>query len=146
MVLFLIQKLFRESQKFICFHILPVHNSKLYFLQHHIIVLNVLFLRLYLFLFSQLKGHWQISKKWCSQKYCSYDKVCHFSALWDTPWWNYLENLEIDDKFINKATRLIFIKRCVSLKCVEKEKLLRRDNKDISLKICWCSHLCKIAV
>ena len=28
-----------------------------------------------------LKGHWQISKNRCSEKYCSYDGACHFSAL-----------------------------------------------------------------
>ena len=50
-----------------------------------------------------------------------------------------LENLEIDDKFVNKRV-LFFIyqtMRCVSLKHAEKKKLLERDNKDISSKICY---------
>ena len=28
---------------------------------------------------------WQISKKWCFEKYCSYDKACQFSTLLGTP-------------------------------------------------------------
>ena len=28
-----------------------------------------------------LKAHWQISKKWCFEKYCCYDKACQFLAL-----------------------------------------------------------------
>ena len=46
---------------------------------------------------------------------------------------SYLENLTIDDKFINKPVRL-FIHNTKCLKCVEKKKLLGRRNKDISLK------------
>ena len=34
----------------------------------------------------------------------------------------------------------------VSLSGVEKKKLLERNNKDISLKICWNSHLWEMAV
>ena len=63
-----------------------------------------------------LKAYWQISKKWCFEKYCSYDKACQFSAQW-----SYLENLEIEDKFVSKRVRLLYIKRCVSLKRVEKK-------------------------
>ena len=39
-------------------------------------------------------------------KYCSCDKACQFSALWGIPWQSNLENLTIDDKFINKRVRL----------------------------------------
>ena len=34
----------------------------------------------------------------------------------------------------------------VSLKRVEKKKLLGPNNKDISLNICWGSHHCRVAV
>ena len=52
-----------------------------------------------------VKAHRQISKKQCFEKYCLCDKACQFSALQCTHWWNYLENLTIDDKFINKRVR-----------------------------------------
>ena len=52
--------------------------------------------------FAFLEAHRQISKKRCFEKYCSYDQVCQFSVLEGTPWRSYLENLTIDDKFINK--------------------------------------------
>ena len=70
--------------------------------------------------------HWQLSKKLCSRKYCSYDKACQ------------LENSTIDDKFVNQQV-LLFIHQtiCVSLKLDEKKKLLGRHNKDLSLKIYW---------
>ena len=42
----------------------------------------------------------------CFGKYCSCEQACQFSALQGTPWWSYLENLTIDDKFINKRVRL----------------------------------------
>ena len=53
-----------------------------------------------------LKAHRQISKKWCFEKYRSWNQECQFSALWGTPWRSYLENLTIDDKFINKRIGL----------------------------------------
>ena len=34
--------------------------------------------------------------------YCSYDQLCQFSVLSGSFWQSYLENLTIDDKFINK--------------------------------------------
>ena len=49
-----------------------------------------------------LKAHRQISKKRFFEKYCSCDIACQFSALYDTPCRIYLENLTIEDKFINK--------------------------------------------
>ena len=55
---------------------------------------------------SSLKAHQQIPKKRCFEKYCSCDQACQFSALQGTPWQSYLENLTIDDKFINKRVRL----------------------------------------
>ena len=56
--------------------------------------------------FGQLKAHRQISKKQCFEKYCSCDRVCKVSALEATLWRNYLENLTIDDKLINKRVPL----------------------------------------
>ena len=53
-----------------------------------------------------LKAHRQISKKRCFKKYCSCDQACQVSALYGTPRRSYLENLTIDDKFINKRVRL----------------------------------------
>ena len=44
------------------------------------------------------------SKKWCFEKYCSCDKTCQV----------YLENLEIDDKFVNIRVQL-FINQTMSL-------------------------------
>ena len=52
----------------------------------------------------QLKAHWQISKKLCFEKYCSCDKACQFLALQGTPWRRFLENLPIDNKFINNES------------------------------------------
>ena len=52
-----------------------------------------------------LKAHRQISKKQCFKKSCSHDQVCQFWALKGAPWRSYLENLKIDDKFINKWVR-----------------------------------------
>ena len=74
-----------------------------------------------------LKAHRQISKKWCFEKYCSFDKACQFSALENTPWWSYLANLEIDDKFVNKWV-LRFIHQTmmrVSKTCWEDKNLLK---------------------
>ena len=59
-----------------------------------------------LFFVYLLKAHRQISKKWCFEKYCSCDQACQFLTLYGTPWRSYLENLTIDDKFINKRVRL----------------------------------------
>ena len=53
-----------------------------------------------------LKAHRQISKNWCFEKHFSCDQACQFLALEGTPWRSYLENLTIDDKFINKWVRL----------------------------------------
>ena len=53
-----------------------------------------------------LKAQRQISKKRCFGKYCPCDQACQFSALQGTPCRSYLENLTIDDKFINKRVRL----------------------------------------
>ena len=58
-----------------------------------------------------------------------------------TPLWSYLENMEIDDKFVNKRV-LLFEKK----KVLRRKKILGRHNKDISLKVCWRSHPSKIAV
>ena len=55
---------------------------------------------------TSLKAHRQISIKRCFEKHCSCDQACQFSALYGTAWRNYLENLAIDDKFINKRVRL----------------------------------------
>ena len=44
----------------------------------------------------------------------------------------FLENLTIDDKFMNKRVRLFIHETCV-LRRVEKKKLLGRPNKGISL-------------
>ena len=49
-----------------------------------------------------LKAHQQISTKRCFEKYCSCDQAYQVSALQDTPWRSYLENLKIDDKFDDK--------------------------------------------
>ena len=54
-----------------------------------------------------LKEHRQVSKKRHFEKYCSCDKACQCSALWNTPRRSYLENLTIDDKFINKRLFII---------------------------------------
>ena len=61
------------------------------------------------------KKHWQISKKRCFEKNCSCDQACQFSASLGTTWRSYLENLTIDDKFINKRVR-IFIYQTVERK------------------------------
>ena len=60
-----------------------------------------------------------------------------------TPWPSYLEKVTNGDEYINKRIRLFIHHACP--KRVEKKKLLGR-NKNISLKICWGSHLCKMAV
>ena len=57
----------------------------------------------YIFL---LKAHQQTSKKQCFEKYCSCDQACQVSASQGTTWRSYLENLAIDDIFINKQVRL----------------------------------------
>ena len=59
------------------------------------------------------------------------DKACQCSALQGTPWRSYLENLTIDDKFINKWLLLFIHQTC--LKRVEKKKNLGRHKKEISL-------------
>ena len=46
------------------------------------------------------------SKKQCFEEYCSCDQACQFSTLQSTICRIYLENLTIDDKFINKRVRL----------------------------------------
>ena len=61
-----------------------------------------------------------------------------------TPWPSYLEKVTNGDEYINKRIRLFIHHACP--KRVEKKKLLGRNNKNISLKICWGSHLCKMAV
>ena len=76
-----------------------------------------------------LKAHWQISTKRYFEKYYSCDKACQYSALQGIPWPSYLENLTIDNKFINKRVRL-FIHQTMCLKCVEKKKLLGCHNKN----------------
>ena len=71
-----------------------------------------------------LKAHRQISKKWCFEKYCSCDQACQFS-----PWRRYLENLTIDDKFINKRVRL-FIHQAM----LREEKFVKeRKHREIFL-------------
>ena len=52
--------------------------------------------------FLSLKADQQISEKWCFEKHCSCNQACQFSVSQSTPWRSYLENLTIDDKFINK--------------------------------------------
>ena len=76
------------------------------------------------FLFLILKAHWQISKERCFEKYYSCNKACQFSAFQGTPWWDYLENPTIDDKFINK---FLYIKH-VSKTCWEKKILGHHNN------------------
>ena len=65
------------------------------------------------------------------KKYCSCDKACQFSALWGTPRQNYLENLAVDDKFINKRVR-IFTHQTMCLKRAEKKTLLGRHTKVVT--------------
>ena len=54
-----------------------------------------------------------MSEKGYFEKYCSCDKACQFSALQGTPRRSYLENLTIDNKFINKRVRLFIHQTCV---------------------------------
>ena len=61
-----------------------------------------------------------------------------------TPWPGYLEKMANGDKYINKRVRRFIHHACP--KHVKKKKLLGRNNKNISLQICWGSHLCKMAV
>ena len=61
-----------------------------------------------------------------------------------TPWPGYLEKVTNGNKYINKRVRRFIHHACP--KHVKKKKLLGRNNKNISLKICWGSHLCKMAV
>ena len=56
--------------------------------------------------FFSLKTHRQISKKRYFEKCCSCDKACQFLALQSIPWRSYLENLTIDEIFMNKQVRL----------------------------------------
>ena len=69
-----------------------------------------------------VKDTWQIYKKRCFEKYCSCNKACQFSALQGTPWWSYLENTTIDDKFINMRVRL-FVHQHVSKTCWEEKNI-----------------------
>ena len=87
-----------------------------------------------------LKAHRQISKKRCFKKYSSFDKASQFSALYRTPWRSYLENLTIEDKFINKRVRLS-IHQTMCLKRAEKKNLLRRSGCLITFKRYRSSHL-----
>ena len=67
-----------------------------------------------------LKAHPQISKIWSFEKYCSCDQACQVSALLVTTWQSYLENLTIDDKFINKRVQL-FIHQTMCQEFVKKK-------------------------
>ena len=87
---------------------------------------------------SYLKVRWQISKKWCVEKYFSCDKTCHFSALWSLPWWSFLENLEIDDKFVNKqAGPFIYQTMCLP-KTYWEEKVIRTSLQGHFFKNSFC--------
>ena len=61
------------------------------------------------------------------QKVCSCGKACQFLALQGTSYRSYLGKLTIDNKYINKRFRL-FIYPIISLKRVDKKKLLGRNN------------------
>ena len=69
-----------------------------------------------------------MSKKRCFEKYCSRVKDANFQLYRIHPDGVVIENLIIDDKFINKRLRL-FIHQRMSLKRSEKEKILGRHNK-----------------
>ena len=76
--------------------------------------------------------------KRCVKKYCSCDKACQFQLYRVHLDGVILENLEFDDKFVNKRVRL-FIHQTMRFShqtCWEK-KLLGRHNKCISLKIAF---------
>ena len=74
-------------------------------------------------------AHWQLPKKQCFEKYRSCDKTCKFSDTESTtPWQRYLENLTINDKFINKRVRLFIHQTCA-----------------LRLKICDSHLTCKVA-
>ena len=81
-------------------------NVRQFFLIWKLNILSFIFLiwmeQFWIWFSRKLKAHWQISKEWCFEKYCSCDQVCQVSALWGAPWRSYLENLTIDDKFTNK--------------------------------------------
>ena len=79
---------------------------------------------------SNLKVHQQISKKRCFKKHCSCDQACQFSALQGTPSWRYLENLRIDDKFMNKRIRH-FIQQTM---CQE-EKIIRMSQQGSEISV-----------
>ena len=107
-------------KKFIC--------CKVAAIEHATFQENELFRGFFFHKFSllfSLKAHWEISKKRCFKKYYTYDQVCQFSALQCTPWPCYLDNLTIDDKFINKRVRL-FLHQTM---CREEKKILIRHNK-----------------
>ena len=86
------QNVFLKFQKSYCKNPVPVACN---FIEKRLCYWCLNFVKLF-------KAHRQTSKKQCFEKYCSCDQACQFSALYGTPWWSYLENLTIDDKFINK--------------------------------------------
>ena len=74
--------------------------------------------------FLSLKAHREMSEKWYFEKHCSFNQACQFLASQSTPWRSYLENLTIEDKFINNEVDFLCIKRYV-----KKKKLFVRHNK-----------------
>ena len=73
--------------------------------------------------FNKYLKDWQISKKWCSEKHCSCDNACQFSALYGTPWWSYLEKSD-SWRQIYKQTSLTFYTSNNVCKWCWKKKLL----------------------
>ena len=65
------------------------------------------------------------------EKYCSCDQACQFSALYGTHWRSYLENLIINDKFINKQSSILYASKDVSRR---KNYFIARFNCLITLK------------
>ena len=74
--------------------------------------------------FLSLKAHREMSEKWYFEKHCSFNQACQFLASQSTPWRSYLENLTIEDRFINNEVDFLYIKRYV-----KKKKLFVRHNK-----------------
>ena len=61
-----------------------------------------------------LKAQWQISKKWCSNKYCSCDETCQFSAFKGTPWQCYLEKTDNWQQIYKQASLTFYTSNDVS--------------------------------
>ena len=69
--------------------------------------------------FRILKAHWQISKKLCSEKCCSCDEACQFSALYGTPWRSYLEKTDKWRQMYKQTSLTFYISNDVCKGCWE---------------------------